>query len=198
MTQEHDHEQHDNEHGQELLTRNKKLLAYLVHDFMQRGGKGCQSGVIDRDDLLQEVALSFLEEVKRYGEEEARKHKRTYFHSMYMAAIKAYPLSMPKRSQGFKELKKNLALHFEPWEEVSEYRLREEYCIPERMVSEREVLLTIEREGGLNQEERYIIELKAQGMNQKEIARILHTSNATVTRRVKEIKRKLKEKRVLQ
>lgn len=199
MTHEHDHEQHENEHehGQELLTRNKGYLLYLVHDFMRRG-RGYTSGVIDAEDLLQEVTLCFLSEVKRYGEEEARRHKRTYFHSMYMAAIKAYPLSVPKRSQGFKELKKNLALHFEPWEEVAEYRLREEYYIPEKIVSEREVLLTIEREGGLNREERYIIELKAQGMNQKEIARILHTSNATVTRRVKEIKRKLKEKRVLQ
>ena len=199
MTHEHDHEQHENEHehGQELLTRNKGYLLYLVHDFMRRG-RGYTSGVIDADDLLQEVTLCFLLEVKRYGEEEARRHKRTLFHSMYMAAIRAYPLSMPKRTSGYKQLRERMGLTFQPWEQLSEYSIREEYSLTDAVMTERDILSSIERDGELNEEERYIIELKYQGMNQREIARILNTYDVAITRKIQAIKKKLKAKNVLQ
>ena len=199
MTQEHDHERHDNEHehGQELLARNKAYLLYLVHDFMQRG-RGYQSGVIDAEDLLQEVTLCFLSEVERYGEEEARKHRRTLFNSMYMAAIKAYPLTMPKRTAGFKQLRDSMGLTFQPWETIPEYSRWREYNLPDEIMTEREILSAIENDGELNEQERYILELKYKGMNQTEIAGILKTTGATISRKIQGIKRKLKEKNVLQ
>lgn len=199
MTHEHDHGQHENEHdhGQELLTRNKAYLLYLVRDFMGKG-RGYTSGVIDADDLLQEVTLCFLSEVKRYGEEEARRHKRTLFHSMYMAAIRAYPLSMPKRTSSYKQLRERMGLTFQPWEQLSEYSIMEEYSLTDTVMTEREILSSIEKDGELNEQERYILELKYQGMNQTEIARILNTTSATITRKIQGIKRKLKEKNVLQ
>lgn len=199
MTQEHDHERHDNEHehGQELLTRNKAYLLYLVHDFMQRG-RGYQSGVIDADDLLQEVTLCFLSEVKRYGEEEARRHKRTLFNSMYTAAIRAYPLSMPQNTSRFKKLRDRMGATFQPWEQLSEYSIREEESLTDEVMTEREILSSIEKDGGLDEEERYIIELKYQGMNQREIARILNTYDVAITRKIQAIRKKLKDKNVLQ
>lgn len=199
MTHEHDHEQHENEHeyGQELLTRNKGYLLYLVRDFMGKG-RGYTSGVIDADDLLQEVTLCFLSEVKRYGEEEARRHKRTLFHSMYMAAIRAYPLSMPKRTSGYKQLRERMGLTFQPWEQLSEYSIREEYSLTDEVMTEREILSSIEKDGGLDEEERYIVELKYQGMNQREIARILNTYDVAITRKIQTIRKKLKERNVLQ
>lgn len=199
MTHEHDHEQHENEHehGQELLIRNKGYLLYLVHDFMRRG-RGYQSGVIDAEDLLQEVTLCFLSEVERYGEEEARKHRRTLFNSMYMAAIKAYPLTMPKRTSGYKQLRDSMGLTFQPWEQLSEYSIREEESLTDEVMTEREILSSIEKDGGLDEEERYIIELKYQGMNQREIARILNTYDVAITRKIQAIRKKLKDKNVLQ
>lgn len=193
MTHEHDHEQHENEHehGQELLTRNKAYLLYLVRDFMGRG-RGYSCGVIDADDLLQEVTLCFLSEVKRYGETEARKHKRTLFHSMYMAAIRAYPLTMPQNTSRYKKIRDSMGLTFQPWEQLSEYSMTDE------VMTEREILSSIEKDGGLDEEERYILELKYQGMNQREIARILNTYDVAITRKIQAIRKKLKDKNVLQ
>lgn len=199
MTNEHDHEQHENEHehGQELLTRNKAYLLYLVRDFMGRG-RGYTSGVIDAEDLLQEVTLCFLSEVKRYGEEEARRHKRTLFQSMYKAAIRAYPLTMPQNTGRYKRLRDGMGLTFQPWEQLSEYSIREEERLTDEVMTEREILSSIEKDGGLDEEERYIIELKYQGMNQREIARILNTYDVAITRKMQTIRKKLKDKNVLQ
>lgn len=199
MTHEHDHERHENEneHGQELLTRNKAFLLYLVHDFMRRG-RGYSYGVIDADDLLQEVTLCFLSEVKRYGEEEARRHKRTLFNSMYTAAIRAYPLSMPQNTSRFKKLRDRMGATFQPWEQLSEYTIREEYSLTDAVMTERKILSSIEKDGELSEEEKNILELKYQGMNQREIARILNTYDVAITRKIQAIKKKLKDKNVLQ
>ncbi len=199
MTHEHDHERHENEneHGQELLTRNKAFLLYLVHDFMRRGA-GYSCSVIDADDLLQEVTLCFLSEVKRYGEEEARRHKRTLFNSMYTAAIRAYPLSMPQNTSRFKKLRDRMGATFQPWETIPEYSRWREYNLPDEIMTEREILSAIENDGELNEQERYILELKYKGMNQTEIARILNTYDVAITRKIQAIKKKLKDKNVLQ
>ena len=65
-------------------------------------------------------------------------------------------------------------------------------------MTEREILSAIENDGELNEQERYILELKYRGMNQTEIAGILKTTGATISRKIQGIKRKLKEKNVLQ
>lgn len=204
MTQDHKHEQHEPEHdhAQDIIKRNQGFLWNMVRSFMQRGGRECISGVYDKDDLYQEAALAFLQEVERYGESEAIRHSLTIFHSMYGVAMGAYPLSMPKRSATFKKTREKMGYTFTPMYELKEEHKIEAYSMTDYLIdqaqSREEIISGLEAAAELTEEERNIFELKAQGMNQKEIAKILKLSGATISRRIQGIRKKLKANRVFQ
>ena len=61
----------DNTQAQEILERNETFLKITVSKFMRRCSQKNRTGVISREDLLQEVTLCFLSEVEKHGEETA-------------------------------------------------------------------------------------------------------------------------------
>ena len=108
----------DSIQAQEIIERNEAFIKGTVSKFMRRCKQGNQNGVINREDITQELTLCFLAEVEKHGEEVARMQEFTFLHAMYSTVIQAYPLSVPKRTSGFKKITGN-RFTFHQWESMA-------------------------------------------------------------------------------
>ena len=166
-----------NGNEQEIIDRNRKYLAYLVSDFMRRCTSDHRGGMIGREDLTQEITLCFLLEVRQYGEDEARKHRRTLFHAMYEAARRAYPVTVSYHAFG------RLTMKIEPWEDMAE-----RIITPDRVTDHIDARAALEE---LTAEEKQIVSLRLQGWTQREIARAFGWTDCAVSRRMARIRRQM-------
>lgn len=167
---------------QEIIERNETFLKITVSKFMRRCSQKNRTGVVSREDLMQEVTLCFLAEAARYGEETARTHGRTLFQSMYKAVMTAYPLSVPKRTNGFKQItEKHLKL--DRWEDMGE-RIRIED--PSSRIIDR--IAIQERLEELNEGDKQIIRWRLEGLSQREIGKRMGLSDVQMCREMKRIR----------
>lgn len=175
------------ENAQEVLERNENFLKITVSNFMRKCSQRNRNGVLSREDLMQEVTLCFLSEVERYGEETARTHSRTLFNAMYMAVIRAYPLSVPKRSSGFKQITAS-HLWIDRWENMGERIAVDDTS---NMVIDR--ISVHERLEVLSSSDQQIINWRLDGLSQREIARRIGLSDVQMCRTMKRIRRQLEQ-----
>ncbi len=175
------------ENAQEVLERNETFLKITVSNFMRKCSEKNRSGVLSREDLMQEVTLCFLSEVERYGEETARTHGRTLFNSMYMAVINAYPLSVPKRTTGFKQITAS-HLWIDRWENMGERIAVEDTS---SMVIDR--ISVHERLNKLNESDRQIIDWRLEGLSQREIGKRMSLTDVQMFREMKRIRRQFEQ-----
>ena len=166
----------------EIITRNKPMLGRIVNSFMRKVSSSHRGGMIDREDLMQEVTICFLLEVRQYGEEEAARHKRTLYHALYVAVIGALPVKTPYYAYA---PKRRQSLIIEQWDE--------EHTTAQRVDDAFSQAAVIEALEGLEEEERLIIHLKLEGLTQREIGHRLSMSAATICRRMKRIRRQFEQ-----
>lgn len=171
---------------QEIMVRNRKYLSWIVSDFMRRCRAENRSGVLSREDLMQEAAICFLLEVRRYGEEIARSHRRTLFHALYEAVRQAYPVSISYHSFSGARLQ---PLQVEPWEAMEAHITAPDTA--GRIIDRLNVKTALE---ALEAPEKKIIACLMRGMNQREIARLFGWTDCQVCRRIKRIRRQLDRK----
>jgi len=158
---------------QEMIIRNREMLNQIVTVFMRKIPTRSRNGVLDRQDLMQEVALCFLMEARKHGEETAARNKKTLFHALYDAVRRAYPVAIP--SHAFRKGKR-LPLTVLSIEQV-------EVIIPDISPS-----LYSEMLEDAGEWERKIIHMRSKGMTQREIAQALERSEAWVSRSMKRIR----------
>lgn len=166
----------------ETIERNETFLKITVSKFMSRCSQKNRTGVLSREDLMQEVTLCFLAEAERYGEETARTHGRTLFQSMYRAVMGAYPLSVPKRTSGFKKLTKT-PLWLDCWEDMGE-RIRT--GDPSTRIIDR--ISLYERLEELSEGDKQIVRWRLEGLSQREIGKRMGLSDVQMFREMKRIK----------
>lgn len=172
----------NNTQAQEVLERNEEFLKITVSKFMRKCARNNKTGVISQEDLLQEVTICFLAEVEKYGEETARTHRLSLFHSMYQAVMTAYPLFVPKRSSGFKKITEK-QFSFIQWEclkhqtSVNDFATRtiDRISIQERLES-------------LSDNDKQIIRWRLEGLSQREIAKRMGLTAVQMCREMKRIK----------
>lgn len=177
----------NNTQAQEILERNEEFLRITVSRFMRRCSQSLSNGVLSREDLMQEVTVCFLSEVEQYGEETARTHKLSLFHSMYQAVMTAYPLSVPKRSSGFKKITEK-HFSFIQWEcleyktNANDFATRtiDRISIQEQMES-------------LNENDKLIINWRLEGLSQREIAKRMGLTDVQMCRQMKRIHRQFEQ-----
>ena len=170
---------------QEMLERNKSFLKMTVTRFMARCSQKNRNGIVSREDLMQEVTLCFLNEAEKYGEAIARTHGRTLLHAMYTAVMGAYPLSVPKRTASFKQIKSK-GIWFDRWEDMAE-RIRVEDT--SRKAIDR--ISIQERLEGLSEDDRQIIHWRLEGLTQREIGKRIGLSDKQMCERMKRIRREI-------
>lgn len=175
----------NNTTAHEILERNEAFLKTTVSAFMRRCSQRNRNGVISREDLMQEVALSFLAETEKHGEEQARRQRITYIHVMYSAVIRAYPLSVPKRTSGFKNITAK-QLTFSQWESMA-HRI----SVKDFTAKTIERLSIQERLEGLSERDRKIIRWRLEGMTQREIAKRIGLTDVQMCREMKRIRDEL-------
>ena len=166
----------------EIITRNEAMLKQIVSRFMGQGNASMHSGMIDRNDMMQEVTLSFLQEVRRYGEAEAVKHQRTLYHSLYMAVIAALPVKTPYYAYS-REKRQN----------VITVDIDEEYSIADLESDTYGEIAVMDMIGGLAEQEQEIVRLRMEGFTQKEIGRRIGLSGVQICRAMKRIRRQLEQ-----
>ena len=175
----------DSEQAREIMERNEAFLKATVYQFMRKCSERNRTGVVSREDLMQEVSFCFLAEVERYGEEAARAHKLTLFHAMYQAVMGAYPLSVPRRSGTFKTIT-DKHLWVEPWEAMADKIKTSD--------TTNRILDRLELRGWLNalsDTDKQIIRWRLEGVSQREIGQRLGLTSVQTCRRMKRIKAKL-------
>lgn len=166
----------------EIIERNTPMLKMIVSVFMRKVSASNRGGMISREDLLQEITLCFLLEVRRYGEDEAVKHKRTLYHALYRAAIAALPVKTAYHAYA---RERRQALVVVEWDE--EYRAASKVNDAFSAVAFRETL------EGLEEQEWQIIRLKLEGLTQREIGLKMGLSDAAICRRMKRIRRQFEQ-----
>ena len=177
----------NNTQAQEVLERNEEFLKITVSKFMSKCRQSNRTGVISREDLMQEVTVCFLSEVEQYGEETARTHRLSLFHSMYQAVMTAYPLSVPKRSSGFKKITEK-RLIFHEWESMA-YKVRTDDFTAKTI----DRISIQERLESLNDSDRQIIRWRLDGLSKREIAKRKGLTDVQMCREMKRIRRQFEQ-----
>lgn len=162
----------------EIITRNEPMLKQIVAVFMRKVRASSRGGMIDREDMLQEVKLCFMLEVRRYGEDIAITHKRTLYHALYQAAIAAQPVKISYHA--YARIRRQEII-VEEWDEQCQAAQRTEEAFSIAAFRE-----TMER---LEAQEREIISLRLEGLKQREIGQRIGLSDVQVSRMMKRIRR---------
>lgn len=171
--------------AQETIQNNLPFIRYTVNQFMMRCNQSRKGGIVSREDLIQEVALSFLAEVEKHGEEEARRQKCTYLHIMYDTVRKAYPVSISYSGYG---KTKRQRVQIIPLHEVRDRLKRKE---PSSGIIERLRLREVLEE--LSQTDKQFIYWLAEGIPQREIAERLGVTDAAISQRKARIRTRIAE-----
>lgn len=173
--------------AQEVLKRNEEFLKITVSKFMSRCKQDNTNGVISREDIMQELTLCFLSEVEKHGEKVARMQKYTFLHAMYSTVIQAYPLTVPKRTSGFKKIIANITL--DSWEDV-----QDRITVDDFTAETIESLSIRERLESMSENDRQIIRWRLEGLTQREIARRKDLTDVQMCREMKRIRRQFEQK----
>lgn len=165
----------------EIIERNTPMLKMIVSVFMRKVSDSNRGGMISREDLLQEITLCFLLEVRRYGEDEAVKHKRTLYHALYVAVIEALPVKTAYAAYG---KARRQAIIVEEWNEQQHSKAE---------ATAFDYMAVCEVLEGLEEQEWQIIRLKLEGLTQREIGLKMGLSDAAICRRMKRIRRQFEQ-----
>ena len=165
----------------EIITRNEGLLRGVVVSFMRKVCPGSRGGMIDHDDMMQEVRLCFIQEVERYGEAVAVTHRRTLFHACYDAVRLALPVKVAYAAY---RKDRRQAYVIEEWDGA-----REDHQQAGRIDAAFGCLAVREALEAMNEQEREIIRLKLEGLTQHEIGLKMGLSDVQMCRAMKRIRR---------
>ena len=163
---------------QTLICKYAPLINHTVATFMQKLNPSNRNGVLDADDLRQEVTIAFINIIRTHGEEALARNRLTYLHVMWDAVRRAYPLAMSYQAFG-KHNRKPMTV---------------EGCVEEEtLVQDIEAdTLTRIMIDQLPEPQRNIVRMKLDGMSQREIAHALGVSDATMTRMFQRLKNNIK------
>ena len=132
---------------------------------------------------MQEATLCFLAEVERYGEETARTHGRTIWHSLWDAVRRAYPLHIAYNAF---HAGKRQPLRVDQLEAMSNRIAKAD---PTERTAERIDLRRVLEE--MNEADRKIIRRRLEGDTQREIGRSIGLNDMQMCRMMKRIRRQL-------
>ena len=162
-----------------LLTKYAPLLNHTVATFMHKLNPSNRNGVLDADDLRQEVTIAFINISRTHGEEALARNRLTYLHVMWDAVRRAYPLAMSYQAFG-KQNRKPMTVEgcFEDEALVQDI---EDDTLTRIMIDQ------------LPEPQRTIVRMKLDGMSQREIALALGVSDATMSRMFQRLKGSIKK-----
>ena len=166
---------------QTLICKYTPLINHTVSTFMHKLNPHNRNGVLDADDLRQEVTIAFINIIRTHGEEALARNRLTYLHVMWDAVRRAYPLAMSYQAFG----KQNRNHMYTPTVEG---------CFAdEALVQDNEDdTLTRIMIDQLPEPQRTIIQMKLNGVSQREIALALGVSDATMSRMFQRLKNSIK------
>ena len=166
---------------QDIIRRNSDYINATVTAFMNKLNPHNRNGVLDADDLRQEVTIAFIDIIRTQGEEALAHNRLTYLHVMWDAVRKAYPLSMPYYAFGKQSREPMSFPTLDGYLEAEELAEDDEDNILTRIMIDQ-----------LPEPQRAIVRMKLTGMSQREIARALGVSDATMTRMFQRLKESIK------
>ena len=80
---------------QTLINKYTPLINHTVNCFVNKLNPHNRNGVLDAEDLRQEVNIAMLSIIRAEGEEALTRNRLTFIHVMWEAVRKAYPLTIP-------------------------------------------------------------------------------------------------------
>lgn len=167
---------------QTLICKYTPLINHTVSTFMHKLNPHNRNGVLDADDLRQEVTIAFIGIIRTQGEEAITRNRLTYLHVMWDAVRRAYPLAMT--NYAFNNAQKREPIHFHTVEGCFE-----EEALLQDIESDTLTQIMIDQ---LPEPQRTIVRMKLDGMSQREIAHALGVSDATMTRMFQRLKNSIK------
>lgn len=170
-----------------LLTKYAPLLNHTVSTFMHKLNPHNRNGVLDADDLRQEVTIAFIGIIRTQGEEALTRNRLTYLHVMWDAVRRAYPLAMSYQAFGKQNRKPMTVEGLEGLEGLE--GCSEEEALVQDIESDTLTQIMIDQ---LPEPQRTIVRMKLDGMSQREIAHALGVSDATMTRMFQRLKSSIK------
>lgn len=164
-----------------ILTKYTPFINHTVTHFMSKLNPYNRNGVLDAEDLKQEVIITILTIIRKDGEEALHRNRLTFIHVMWEAVRKAYPLSIPYHAFGKQHRQPLNLVSFEEWYEDPSLTHEEE---PDTIFH-----IMIDQ---LPELQRTIIRMKLDGRTQREIAHVLGMSNTTMNRMYQRLKSSIK------
>lgn len=170
------------ENEQRTLAEYDNMLWGFVHQFLRR----CKSPSVYAEDLIQEARMAFLSFIRTHKAEELYQCRLTILHALCDAVKRCYPISMPRGV--FLDRGKRNSYHFSDIDELPEVMDGgNSYESIELMNQIREISDT------LSDKTHELVRLKLQGYSNREAARQLGISDAAVSRRLKQIRQRLRD-----
>ena len=166
---------------QTLIYKYTPFINHTVNRFMNKLNPHNRNGVLDEEDLKQEIIIAMLTIIRTDGEEALHRNRLTFIHVMWEAVRRAYPLSIPYHAFGNQHREPLNLTPFEEWYEDSSLTHEEEPDTITRIMIDQ-----------LPEPKRTIIRMKLDGMEQQEIAHALGVSNATMSRMFQRTKDSIK------
>ena len=164
-----------------LINKYTPLLTATVTTFMNKLNPHNRNGVLDAEDLRQEVTIAFIDIIRTQGEEALTHNRLTFIHVMWDAVRRAYPLSIPYYAFGNQHRQALNLATFEEWYEDPSLTHEEEPDTITRIMIDQ-----------LPEPQRTIARMKLDGMSQREIANALGVSDATMSRMFQQLKNSIK------
>ena len=163
---------------QTLICKYTPLINHTVSTFMHKLNPHNRNGVLDADDLRQEVTIAFIGIIRTQGEKALTRNRLTYLHTMWDAVRRAYPLAMSYQAFG-KQNRKPMTVEgcFDDEALVQDI---EDDTLTQIMIDQ------------LPKPQRTIVRMKLDGMTQSEIAHALGVSDATMSRMFQRLKESIK------
>ena len=170
-----------NHNETQLLHKYAPFINRTAGTFMGKLDPHNRNGVIDLEDLRQEVTIAFLQIIRTEGEEAIFQNRLTYLHVMWDTVRKAYPFAIPYYAFGTQSKEPIYLFSVEEDGETDAFaRGGEEDIITQIMIDQ------------LPEPKKTIIRMKLDGMSQREISHALGVSDATVSRMIQRLRRSIK------
>lgn len=164
-----------------ILNKYTPLINRTVNCFVNKLNPNNRNGVLDAEDLRQEVTIAVLTIIRTDGEEALQRNRLTFIHVMWEAVRKAYPVSIPYYAFGNQHREPiNLIAFEEGFTDASLTHEEEPDTITRIMIDQ------------LPEPKRTIIRMTLDGMSQMEIAHALGVSKATMSRMFQRTKDSIK------
>lgn len=164
-----------------ILNKYDPLINHTVNCFVNKLNPNNRNGVLDAEDLKQEVIIAMLTIIRSEGEEALQRNRLTFIHVMWEAVRKAYPVSIPYYAFGNQHREPLNLIAFEAGSTDASLTHAEE---PDTIIR-----IMIDQ---LPEPKRTIIRMTLDGMSQREIAHALGVSYATMSRMFHQAKDSIK------